>query len=268
MENWAAKISALLADLRNQKPLIHNITNLVVMNFSANVLLATGASPIMAHALEEIAEIATFSKALVLNMGTLDDTWIQAMIIAGKSANRALIPVVFDPVGAGATAYRTLSAERIISEVHCSIIRGNASEMLAISGRDFSIQGVDSLQDSDELAAYLKPIARELKTVAAVTGKVDYVSDGDRIVRIEGGDAMFRKVTGSGCALSAVCGAFAAVASSPLEASVSALAFYGMAGEIAAQSSKSPGTFQIAFLDALSSLDSKQIAALTKVVEV
>ena len=265
MTNLAQQAAADLAAVRATKPLIHNITNYVVMNFTANTLLATGASPVMAHAENEVADMASFAGALVLNIGTLTDAWVSAMITAGKVATDRNIPVVLDPVGAGATPLRTRSAKQIIAETGVSIIRGNASEILSLSDRDSLTKGVDALHSVDEAAEAATLLARELNTTLAITGPVDLVTDGETILRIANGHELMPWVTGTGCAATATIGAFAAVNPNPLSAAASALAFFGLAGERAAQSASGPGSFVVALLDTLYSLTPEDVTAGAKI---
>ncbi|MBN1356133.1 hydroxyethylthiazole kinase [bacterium] len=265
MENWGERTVNTLNAIRQKKPLIHNITNFVVMNSTANVILAVGASPVMAHAREEVEEMAGYAGAVVLNIGTLEPEWIDSMVLAGKAANRLNIPVIFDPVGVGATIYRSRAASRILEEVKCDVIRGNASEILSLAGMKAKIRGVDSLMEVDGLTSDILTIARQLKTVIAVTGVEDLVCDGRTCLEISGGDEMFRRVTGTGCAASAVCACFVAVDPDHLNASVQALAYYGVAGKEAAQRVRGPGSFQVALLDALALVDSQTLKSSIKV---
>lgn len=249
-----AEPGALLALLRQRQPLVHNITNYVAMNFTANALLALGASPVMAHAIEEAEDMASLADALVLNIGTLSTPWINAMVRAGAAAKKKGIPVVFDPVGAGATKYRTNTARRILQICRPNVIRGNASEILALAGAASHTRGVDSQDDTLAARETARDLARRLGVVVAMTGAVDYVSDGRRTALISNGHALMGRVTASGCAASAISGAFCAVEPDSWVATVSALAAFGVAGEIAAKGEPGPGTFQIQILDALSAI--------------
>ncbi len=240
-----------LAAVREKKPLVHNITNFVVMNTTANTLLAMGASPVMAHAEKEVEEMVSFAGALVLNIGTLTDTWVDAMIKAGKKANRLGTPVVLDPVGSGATAFRTASARRIIDEVKVSVIRGNASEILSLRSEDSRTRGVDAMHSVDEAAEAAGVLAQELGTTLAITGPTDLVTDGRRVIRVSNGHELMGYVTGTGCAATATIGAFLAVDDDPATATAAALAFFGLAGQRAAEQAAAPGSFQTALIDAL-----------------
>ncbi len=254
-----------LKSIRDKKPLVHNITNYVVMNWTANILLACGASPVMAHAHEEVEEMVSLAGALVLNIGTLTPKWVDAMIRAGKKANEKNIPVVLDPVGSGATKLRTNSTKRIIDEVKVDVIRGNASEVLSLSEERSRTKGVDSIHGVDEAAEAAGILARELKTTLAITGIVDLVTGGGKIFRVSNGHALMGYVTGTGCAATAIIGAFLAVESDPAIATSSALAYFGFAGEKAAIKANAPGSFQIALLDELYGIEQNQLAEGAKI---
>src|ERR1700759_1983216 len=188
-----------LRALREQKPLIHQITNYVVMNETANATLALGALPVMAHAREEVEEMGGIAGALVLNIGTLSPHWVDAMLAAGRAANTRGIPVVLDPVGAGATRYRTDTAKRILDEVDVTVVRGNAGEVATLVGVQAEVRGVESIDAGADAAGLARTAARTLGTVASVTGPVDHVSDGDTVIAIANGDPLLASVTGTGC---------------------------------------------------------------------
>ena len=251
----------LLDKIRKTAPLVHNITNFGVMNVSANILLALGASPVMAHSRKEAAEMAGMAGALVLNIGTLTEAWIEAMLLAGKVANQHGIPVILDPVGAGATAYRTQAAKRIMREVKITVIRGNASEVISLTDADGKTRGVDSsLSMSDRIVETAGDIARKKGCIVAISGEKDLITDGGRVLRVANGVPLMTRVTGLGCGLSAVSAAFCAVAEDDLlEATAAAFGFYGMCGELALGISDRPGSFLVAFVDALYSTGSAQI---------
>ncbi|MBI5015462.1 MAG: hydroxyethylthiazole kinase [Deltaproteobacteria bacterium] len=258
----AERVAEHLKGLRARKPLVHNITNFVVMNYTANALLACGASPVMAHAPEEVEEMVGLAGALVLNIGTLSPSWVDAMALAGKEANRRGVPVILDPVGAGATRLRTESARRLIEDIEIRVIRGNASEVLSLAEASGSgaTRGVDSVHGVDEAAAAAADLARELGTTLAITGPVDLITDGRRLCRVANGHALMGCVTGTGCTATALIGAFLAVVADPLEAAAAALAYFGLAGEVAARTAKGPGSFQMALLDALYMLREDELA--------
>jgi hydroxyethylthiazole kinase len=241
-----------LRDLRDRKPLIHQITNYVVMNETANATLAIGALPVMAHALEEVEEMASVAGALVLNIGTLSAPWIDAMLLAGKAANAANAPVVLDPVGVGATTFRTETAKRILDEVDVAIVRGNAAEVAVLAGLAAEIRGVEAIGAAESGAEIARTAAERLGVVAAVTGPVDHVSDGDHTKAIANGDPLLARITGSGCISTALTGCFAAVRPDALvEAAAYALAALGVAAEAAAHEASGPGTFHARLYDGL-----------------
>lgn len=261
MGKLSVRAAENLEKIKSQKPLIHNITNYVVMNFTANVLLASGASPVMAHAENEVEEMAGFAGALVLNIGTLTDDWIDSMVKASKKCNQLGTTVVFDPVGAGATSLRTSAAKRIISESSVGVIRGNASEVLALRDENSQTRGVDAMHSVDEAAEAASILAKELVTTLAITGPVDLVTDGDRILRVANGHPLMPFVTGTGCSATAIIGAFNAVDDDTLTATASALAFFGLAGERAGEASTGPGSFVVNLLDALYSITPAELEA-------
>ncbi|WP_203247815.1 hydroxyethylthiazole kinase [Sporosarcina beigongshangi] len=242
----------MIQKLRDNQPLIHCITNIVVANFQANGLLALGASPVMADAVEEAAEIASISSCTVLNIGTLKRETVKAMLLAGKSANQHGKPIVLDPVGAGATAFRKESVLGILDEVDVTLIRCNAGELAAIAGANWEAKGVDAGEGEADLTALAEEVAHRHHCIVAVTGVVDIVTDGNKTLHITGGHPLMAKITGSGCLLSAVAGAFLAVANgNQLGAVVTACTFYKQAGQQAAEKSEGPGDFQVQFLNAL-----------------
>ena len=244
-----------LGQLRENKSLVHNITNYVVMNYTAMALLAIGASPIMAHSHEEVEELTSFSGALVLNIGTLTPYWVDSMVKAGQKANEKEVPVILDPVGSGATRLRTESAKRIIEEVNISVIRGNASEVLSLADESSKTKGVDSIHSVDEAAEAGRILAKELDTVLAITGKVDLITDGSTTFRVQNGHPMMGMVTGTGCTATAIIAAFHSVNTDSLVAATEGLAFFGLVGEKAADEAKAPGSYQVKLLDFLYLID-------------
>lgn len=271
MSTTESKLStgADLAAIRERKPLVHQITNYVVMNETANATLALGALPVMAHAREEVEEMAALAAALVLNIGTLSPQWVEAMLVAGHAANATGVPIVLDPVGAGATTYRTETAKRLLAELDLAVLRGNAAEVATLAGREAEIRGVESLGARDSAAELARAAAGELGLVAAVTGAVDHVSDGERVLAVANGDPRLASITGSGCMATAITGCFLAVrADAPLQAAAEALVAFGVAGEIAARDAKGPGSFHTALYDALYQLDPATIDQLAMVEDV
>jgi hydroxyethylthiazole kinase len=257
---------ATLRELRERKPLVHQITNYVVMNETANATLALGALPVMAHAPQEVEEMVGLASALVLNIGTLSDHWIEAMLLAGRAASDRGIPVVLDPVGAGATRYRTETARRILDEVNVTVLRGNQGEVATLVGAEAEVRGVESMATGLEPAALARGAARQLGVVASVTGPIDHVSDGERTLNIANGDPLLATVTGTGCISSALTGCFlAAKPNDPLAAAAEALVALGVAGEDAAAGAAGPGTFHAGLYDALAALDPATIDGRARV---
>ena len=287
--------------VRRHAPLVHNITNYVVMNSTANALLALGASPVMAHAREEVAEMVGIAGALVVNIGTLSPPWVEAMRVAMRAAERRGVPIVLDPVGVGATAYRTETARALIDDTAPTIVRGNASEINAlVAAGGATTRGVDSADPSAGAVDAARLLCERYGAVVAVTGASDFVLGGSTAPRGDGprghrgdgprgdngdpptalrgdngdpptalrgdnGDPLMARVTGLGCTASALCGAFAAVADDPWRAAVGALAVLGICGELAAENAAGPGSLQVGLLDALHGLTADQIADRLKV---
>ena len=253
-----------LALIRERKPLVHQITNFVVMNETANATLALGALPVMAHAPQEVEEMASAASALVLNIGTLSDEWVESMLVAGRAANRAGVPVVLDPVGAGATAYRTETSRLLLRELDVAVVRGNSAEIATLAGRDAEIRGVEAVGGAGD-SDLAREAARALGCVAAVTGPVDHVSDGETVHAVANGHELLGTVTGTGCMATAITGCFLAVRpDDPLAAATEALVAFGVAGEEAARKAKGPGTFHVALYDALYDLDPRKLDSRAK----
>lgn len=241
--------------IRIQKPLIHHITNFVVMNETANLTLCLGALPVMAHAKQEVEEMVGAAGALLLNIGTLTPELIDSMVIAAKRANELGIPVILDPVGVGATALRTDSAQRILAETKVAIVRGNCAEISILGGMGGEIKGVESVGAAQNVTEIAREFSARSRCTAAITGKEDVVSDGRRVAIIRNGDAMLAAVTGTGCMATTMVAGFAAVQEDPFLASVGGLVTFGIAGEHAAsKSGNNPGTFHAALYDSLASL--------------
>ncbi|MBI1173419.1 hydroxyethylthiazole kinase [bacterium] len=252
-----------LAQMRAKAPLVQNVTNYVAMNVMANVMLAIGASPAMVHAEEEAAEFAGFTQALTINIGTLSAPWVRAMKAAAAVAAARGTPWVLDPVAAGATGFRRETAAALVAE-RPTVIRGNASEILALSGAAAAGKGVDAADGVEAAEAGALALSRATGAVVAVTGRVDFVTDGTRSCRIANGHPLMPQVTALGCALTGVVGAFL-VDQPAFEATVAALAFYGLAGEVAARGARGPGSFAVAFVDALAALTPAEVSAGAKV---
>ncbi|MNX89674.1 Hydroxyethylthiazole kinase [compost metagenome] len=245
----------LLAAVRRDAPLVQCLTNFVSMNYAANALLAVGASPAMVHAEQEAPEFARISGAVVINIGTLSAPWLDSMLLTAAAATQAGKPWVLDPVAHHATAFRRDAIQRLL-DLRPAIIRGNASEIIALAGGQSAGKGVDAQDAVAQAEQSARDIAARRKSVVAVTGEVDFVTDGQRSVRIAGGSALMPRVTATGCALTAVVGAFAAVSPShPYAAAVAALSCFGVAGQRAGVLAEGPGSFGWRFLDALAGLE-------------
>ncbi len=239
-------------------PLVHNITNYVVMNSSANVLLAVGASPVMAHAAEEVRDMVGIANALVLNIGTLSAEWIDSMKNALNEANRLGKPVILDPVGAGATGYRTGAARDLLKTGKVSVIRGNASEIIALVSAGLKTKGVESTESADNAIVSAEKVQRDNKCVVCVSGKIDYIISHEEIAEIHNGHEMMTRITGMGCAATALIGAFAGVMDNYFEAAVSGMALMGVAGELAAAESSGPASLELHFIDKLHNISSRE----------
>jgi hydroxyethylthiazole kinase len=264
VSNAAASWASLQA-IRQGAPLVHNITNFVAMEVVANCLLALGASPAMVQAEEEVEDFLRIADALVVNIGTLSSRQVVAMKRAAARARALGRPWVLDPVGAGATPYRTRAASELI-ELRPTVIRGNGSEILALAGAAAGpTRGVDSTQSADEAVEAAQQLAQTSGAVVAVTGEVDRITDGERWRKVGNGDPRMTKVTALGCAASAVIGAFLTVEADPLGAAASGLAIFGLAGERAAASAAGPGSLRWQIVDQLALLDEATVLAGVKI---
>ena len=255
---YAHRAAEAWAALKQTAPLVHNITNYVSMDVAANVLLAAGALPAMIHTREEAADFASIAAAVTLNIGTLSPRWVDGMEAARQAAKDRGVPVVLDPVGAGATPYRTEVAVRLVT-AGVDIVRANASEILALAGAA-APKGVDSAHSVDEAIGAARDVASRFSCVVAATGSTDRVTDGERECVVDGGHVLMTKVTALGCALSALVAAFATVEQDALCATAFALAVYALAGEQAARTAAGPGSFRVAFVDALYLLEPREVA--------
>jgi len=262
----AEAVAGDLEAIRKASPLVHNITNYVVMNITANALLAIGASPIMADARKEVEEITSHSDALVLNIGTLSTRWSQSMLLSLASAARGGIPTVLDPVGAGISTYRMNIIGQLLKEHTPSVIKGNPSEIQAVSNlfgitsvRKTKSKGVDTTLSGEDILECAVELSEKIRSTVVITGPTDYITDGTRIARIRNGSALMAATTGMGCTASAITGAFLAVSNEPFRSAVSALAVMGIAGEVAAQRSLGNGSFPVNFLDELYLMDRNRI---------
>lgn len=259
-----AEVWRSLSLLRSQRPLVHCVTNYVAMDISANLLLAAGASPVMAHALEEVEDIAGAAGALAINIGTLDERWVESMLAAAKAAVEAGVPWVLDPVGVNATAYRLEVAKRLMG-LQPTVIRGNASEIATLGGGGGGGQGVDSTIESFDALDAAQELARKTGAVVAITGAVDYVTNGRELVAVANGHELMSRVTAVGCALTALTAACLAVRADALSAAVHSLVLMGIAGELAAERAQGPASFRMQLLDSLYLLEEPQVLETARI---
>ena len=257
----------LLDRIHHRHPLIHHMTNWVVMNDTANATLAIGALPVMSHAKEEVAEMVGAAGALVLNPGTLYPELVDAMIIAGKRANELGVPIVYDPVGVGATRYRNETADRIMKELHLDVVRGNSGEVGALAGAGGEVKGVESVHGVADPVGVARNLARRRATVIAITGKRDIISDGTRVFGVDNGHEMLKTVTGTGCMATTVIAIFCAVEADKMLATTAALAAYGLAAQNAARGVRGPGSFRTALIDCIYNLKPAEVTNGASIVD-
>ena len=262
----------LFYDIREKNPLIHNITNYVTVNDCANAILAIGASPIMADDNAEVEEIVSISSTLVINLGTLNQRTIASMIMAGKKANELNIPVVLDPVGAGASKLRSQTTQQILSQVDIAVIRGNLSEISFLAGFKASTKGVDTAKadEKNDTVTIAKAVSNRYSCVVGITGKVDVISDGIRVTKIANGHKLLSKVTGTGCMTSALVGSFCGITRDYYTATVAGIAAMGISGEVAFErvGAMGTGSFHINIIDVLSNMNSKIFLERGKIDEI
>lgn len=255
-------IKIIIEKIREQRPLIHHITNYVTANDSANITLAIGASPVMAGEIKEVEQMAGQASALVLNIGTLSALSLEAMVVAGREAAAKGIPVIFDPVGAGATDYRTGAAKRILEEVRPDVIRGNMSEIAVLAGMNADIRGVDSVADESNAQTIAGRLSLELGCVVALTGKTDIIVSGSRVCRLDNGHIMLTRVTGTGCMASSLIGSCCSVTDA-FSGAVTGTAIMGVAGELAQQALRAgdgAGTFRMKLFDVISHMNGELLS--------
>ncbi|WP_034426639.1 hydroxyethylthiazole kinase [Candidatus Entotheonella palauensis] len=253
------QIGPILSRVREQRPLLHHITNFVTMNDVANASLHIGATPVMAHAVEEVAEMVSKAQALVLNMGTLTPDRLEAMLMAGRAANAHRVPIVLDPVGVGATDMRQAANQRILSELDIAVVRGNAAEIGVLAGAGGTMQGVDSIAGAAAPITVIRQLARAHSMVVVMTGERDLISDGERVAEVANGHIWLTKLSGTGCMATAVVAAMVAVEPDHVVAAVAGLAAYGVAAELAAAEARGPASFKVAFFDQLYHLAENQV---------
>ena len=254
-------MSELLTHVRTKRPLVHHITNYVTVNDCANITISAGAAPVMADAPEEVCEMVTFAGALVLNIGTLNKEQVESMLLAGGTANDRHIPVILDPVGAGATCFRTESAQRLLDELKITILKGNAGEIGTLAGAEARVRGVDSHGVNGDLLKITKHFANQAGMTVVVSGATDIVTDGNRLILVENGHPMMGRISGTGCMAASVTGAFVSVTDDPVLASAAALAAFGIAGEKAASGARGPSSFKTALFDEMAALKSDDLAS-------
>ncbi len=266
MRKIITRLAEDLEKIREEKPLLHHITNYVVANETANLTLCVGALPVMAQDQKEVEEMVSHAGALILNIGTLSLELVEAMILAGKRANELKIPIVFDPVGVGATSLRTESARKILRELYVDIIRGNAAEVSILAGYGGKIRGVESLGVENDLSLSIKEFAFKKNCIVAATGEEDLINDGKRLAIVKNGHPMLNRVTGTGCMATTLIAAFAAVEKDKFLATIGGLVTFGLAGEKAAQQTlEKPGSFHVALYDAIFNLSLDDILKEAKV---
>ncbi len=260
--------AGLLERVRREQPLVHHVTNVVTAYEVASATLATGALPVMASAREEVEEVAGSASALVLNLGTLTPERVEAMRAAGRRANHRGIPVVLDPVGVGATQLRREAAGRLLGELRVTAVRGNLAEMATLAGRRGVLRGVESWKADTPAEEVACGVAETYGVVAAVTGPRDWVACGNRLVAVDNGHPLLRRIPGAGCMATAVVGCFLAAADDALVATAAALAYFGYAAELAARQARGPASFRVCLLDHLATLTPAELRAGVRAEEV
>jgi hydroxyethylthiazole kinase len=261
MKGSPEEIGRVLETVRRLRPVVHAITNWVTAGAVADVLQAVGARPILAYGLEEVEEVVSRADALVINLGTPDESRVASMLLAGRRANRLRKPVIFDPVGVGASPFRKASAEQILAEIELAAIRGNRAEIGHLAGMEGILRGIETVRGPEDLTGAAEHLSRTIKGVVLVSGEEDLITDQKLKVWVANGHPLMGCVTGTGCMLSAVLGAFLAVEKDYFMAAVGAASFFGLAGEMAAQQAAGPGTFKAALMDAVFSLRPEDLTA-------
>jgi hydroxyethylthiazole kinase len=272
------KIIELLNNVKEKNPLVHHITNYVTVNDCANITLAIGGSPVMAEDINEVRDMVSIASSLVINIGTLNSSSVQSMLVAGKIANKLNIPVILDPVGAGATNYRTDTAKRIIGEVKLAVIRGNLSEIKTLYGIEAKTKGVDAsdivyenVNARSEVKEMARELANKLKTIVAITGAEDIITDGKTLYSVENGHKIMAKVTGTGCMCTSLIGCYLGAGDNNLLATLAGIVSMGIAGEIAYEgldkNNGGTGTLKVKILDAIYNLSQTEIIERSKINE-
>ena len=259
------QLSSLFARVRTNHPLVHHITNYVTVNDCANITICAGGAPVMADAIEEAAEMVTHAGALVLNIGTLNKIQLESMLAAGRKANERKIPIILDPVGAGATRFRTESARRLLNELEITILKGNAGETGVLAGAEAEVRGVDFKALAGDPVTMARDFAASAGITVVVSGKTDIITDGSRVLLVENGHPMMGRVSGTGCMAASVTGVFAAECRDPVPAAAAALAAFGIAGERAAAGARGPYSFKVALFDELAALTPELLASAARI---
>jgi hydroxyethylthiazole kinase len=256
-----------LKTIRETKPLIHHITNWVTIYDCANITRVFGALPVMAHAPEECADMTGISSALVLNIGTLTSELIEAMLLSAATANEKGIPVVLDAVGVGATKFRDEMAAKLLDSIHIDIIKGNYSEIAKLAGEAAETKGVEATSINANPEKVAKEFAKTRFSVVVMTGKEDIISDGKKIFIVKNGHERMGSIVGTGCMAASVIGSFASVNPDYCEAAKDALVYFGVAGELAAEKSRGPGSFKVNLYDEVFDLTDEKAESMAKVEE-
>jgi hydroxyethylthiazole kinase len=267
MNNLNKRAAEIFLRIKEKKPLIHQITNFVVMNDTANITLHIGALPVMAQAKEEMNEMTAIAGALVLNIGTLQADWVDSMKLAGKKANSLNIPVILDPVGAGATTYRTNTSLDLLNNLKISVLRGNSGEIGAISGAGGKVRGVENVGSLENPEIVALALAKKYGCVVAISGKCDIIADSKNVYFVKNGHELLTTLTGTGCMMTAVIGAFCGVEKDYALATACAFAVYGLAAELAAKKAKGPGSFKVEFFDAIYNITPEAIIKGVKIMK-
>lgn len=261
------QVYEVLEKVRKEKPLVHHLTNWVTIYDCANIVKVFGASPVMAHSIDESGEMASLASALVLNIGTLTKELVESMKLAAKSANRKGIPVILDVCGAGATKLRDDKCFELLDEVKIDVIKGNSSEVARIAGENVQTKGVDATEVEKNLVELAKELAKKRNCTVVITGKEDIVAGKEKVFTVKNGHKIMSHVVGTGCMAASVIGTFCAVEKDLVKASAAGLACFGIASEIAEKESSGPGTFKEKLYDAVYNLNEKQVEEMQKVEE-
>ena len=261
MTNFSEKLSCILKNIRLSKPVVHHITNFVTINDCANITTALGASPVMAYSKNEVSQMTALSNALVLNLGTPDFSRFDTVTLSGKTANRLNIPVIIDPVGIGATSFRQNGIKQLLKEVSPSVIKGNASEIKTLTGLEISKNKVIDSEERMDTANIdiINAFAHSMNTIVAVTGKVDFITNGTQLIKIHRGTEMFTYISGAGCITSSVIGAFCAVEKDTFLATACAIYAINICGEKAAKECQGPADFKMKLINSLYNLHNEEI---------